>query len=577
MTLFKSLQSRMILFLSVILLISGLIMGYSTYSSSQQVVIDAIGNQAKGIALAAASEVEPARYEELRSNLQMNDYYSELQVKLNQIKQSNGLKYLYTMSLNNDGNYYYVVDGSSMDIHDENFSAIGEVEEDVDEHLMLAFSTKQSQLGALDYSEAYGATVSAYEPILNDAGEVIGIIGADFDATLIYTLLADNRSKTIVIVAVTVLLSILFVYLLTTWMLKPLRSLLKTIKRVQEGDLTVQLNGKGSEEITALTHAFGAMTTELRSTLAKLSASQLVLKQSITTLSGNIAVTDSLGEQLTRHIELADKQFNVQHQATSETTKAMREASVGMDHVTETSQRMLKSASEAAMLSASGNASMSDLAKQMETIQHSSVRVMDDLAALQSFSQNIQDIVVLIKSIAAQTSMLALNASIEAARAGEQGKGFSVVAQEVRKLADQSDTAANEVEQLIGEMLGLTEQANEASRHSTEEVATGVTTVSTAADIFTQIGNEIVAVEQQSQQLSVTSSQIRTSLHNLDELTEQAAGLSEESIAATKDIKQNVQTQQTSVQQMKEMVAQLSEQAAELEDLLTRFKLNKDE
>jgi len=573
MRLFKSLQSRLVLWLSIILLASGILMSYSMYSTSQNVVIEAIGKQAQAIAATAASEVDPKNYEILQETKQINEYYYELQQTLYQLKKSNGLKYLYTMSLAEDGSIYYVVDGSDLNMDSEDFSALGEIEPEADELVQLAFSSKQAQLGALDYTEAYGATISAYTPIINDAGEMVGVIGADFDATQIYELLAANRTTTITIIAVTLLVSILLVFVLTKWMLSPLRSLLKTIKRVQEGDLTVHLSNKGSDELAALTEAFASLTSELSATLGKLSESQAVIKQSITTLSGNIASADHLGDQLTRHIELADKQFNVQHQATSESTQAMREAAAGMTHVTETAERMLAAASYATTLSTSGNESMTQLQEQMEAIQHSSAKVMDDLSSLQNLSQDIQDIVILIKRIAAQTSMLALNASIEAARAGEQGKGFNVVAQEVRKLADQSDQAATQVEQLIEHMLGLTEGANEASRLSIEEVGTGVSTVSTTGEIFNRIGSEITSVQQQASQLSASSLQISTSIHSLDKLTEQAAQLSDETVTATRDIKKNILVQNDSVQEMKEMVAHLNEQAAELEGILSRFKL----
>ena len=574
MSLLRSLQSRLILTLSIILLASGIGMSYYTYSTSQRVVIESIGKQAQTIANAAAELVDPRQYEELKETMQMNDYYNDLQQQLYQLKQSNGLKYLYTMSVAEDGSVYYVVDGSALDQNSDDYSALGEVEQELDELVQLAFSSKQSQLGVLDYAEAYGATISAYTPILNDAGEMVGVIGADFDATDIYEHLASNRITTIVIIAATLILSIILVYALTRWMLGPLRALLKTMKLVQAGDLTVQLSDKGSDEIAALSGAFSALTSELRSTLVKLSASQTVIKQSITTLSSNIVSADRLGERLSQHIELADKQFSIQHQAQGETTQAMRETASGMTHVTETAERMLSAASHATALSVSGNESMAELQEQMGEIQQSSKKVMEDLLALQNLSQDIQDIVNLIKQIAAQTSMLALNASIEAARAGEQGRGFSVVAQEVRKLADQSDQAATQVEQLIEHMLSLSTGANEASRLSIEEVDTGVTAVSAAGEIFNRIGNEINSVQQQASQLSATSLQINTSIHHLDKLTEDAALLSDEAMHATKEVKKNIMVQYDSVQQMKEMAELLSEQSAELEGLLSRFKLS---
>lgn len=569
----KSLQSRIILFFSIIILISGLAMSYMMYISSQQLVIKALGKQAQSIAASAAGEVDAAEFKKLAQHLQINEAYTVMQQKLYQLKESNSLKYLYTMSMAEDGGLYYVIDGSTLDMDSEDFSELGEAELAYEELAMLAYKTKQPQLGMLDYSEAYGATISAYYPIVMESGEIVGIIGADFDATDIYELLARNRTITIVVVTATLVLSIILISIIARLLLRPLRMLLLGIKQVQAGDLTVQLPRKGSEEIAVLTEGFSELTTELRATLARLSASHAVIRSSIVALSNHMSGTESLGEKLSKHIAAANKQSSIQYQATNETTMAMNEVSEGMHHVAAASEQMLSVASRATALSSSGNESLSQIQIRVKAIQHSSSKAMQDIVSLQSLSQDIQEMVIMIKHIASQTGLLALNASIEASRAGEQGKGFNVVAQEVRKLADQTDAAANQVEQLIGNMLDLTERASEASRTSSEEVATGVAAVSSIGEVFSSINEEIVQVEQQAHHLSTTSAQISSTIQGLNELTEQAAQLSEEAVEATSEVEQTAQIQYQSVQQMKELVARLDEQATELEALLQRFKL----
>src|SRR5690606_28667589 len=159
MSMHRSLQSRLILISSIIILASGIGISDYTYSTSQRDVMESLGKQAQTSANAAAEIVDPRQYEELKESMQMNDYYYELQQQLYQLKQSNGLKYLYTMSVAEDGSVYYVVDGSALDQNSDDFSALGEVEQELDELVQLAFSSKQSQLGVLDYAEAYGATI----------------------------------------------------------------------------------------------------------------------------------------------------------------------------------------------------------------------------------------------------------------------------------------------------------------------------------------------------------------------------------------------------------------------------------
>lgn len=569
----KSLQSRIILFFSIIILISGLAMSYMMYTSSQQLVVEALGKQALSLAKSAADEIDAAQYEQIAQNLEMNAAYTDMQQKLYQLKQSNGLKYLYTMSMTEDGKVYYVVDGSTLDMESDNFSALGDFEEELDDLTLRAYETKQPQLGSLDYSDAYGATMSAYYPILKSDGAILGVVGADFDATEIYEVMARNRTTTIIIVSATVVLSIVLIYIVAKLLLRPLRMLLHSIKQVQEGDLTVQLERKGSSEIAVLAEGFSDLTTDLRATLTRLSDSHAVIKSSIATLTDNVASADELGDKLSRHIVFADKQLAVQHQASHETTAAMNEVAEGMRHVAAASEQMFNVASRATLLSTSGNSSLNQLQQQMEAIQHSTAKASQDIISLQNLSQDVQEMVVMIKRIASQTGMLALNASIEASRAGEQGKGFNVVAQEVRKLADQTDLAANQVEELIGRMLHLTESAGSASQTSSEDVVSGTTAAASTGEVFGSISEEIAQVEQQAHHLSSTSSQISATIQGLNEMTEQAAQLSEEAVAATSEMKQTADVQTQSVQQMKQLVHELNEQAIELESVLLRFKL----
>jgi len=571
--LLRSLQSRIILFISIIVLIGGLSMSYMIYTSSQQLVLDGLGKQALSIAEAAAQKIDIAQYEQLAQEQQMNDAYRSMQQKLHELKASNGLKYLYTMSRDQNGNYYYVIDGSTLDMESEDFSGLGEVEPEVDELTALTFDKKHQQLGSLEYTEEYGATISAYHPILKDNGDIIGIIGADFDGTEIYEVMSKNRNMTIIIVAVSVILSLLLINIITKLMLRPMRQLLYNMRRVHEGDLTVQLTAKTRDEIGMLTEGFSELTAELRSSLGKLSASHTVIQSSIETLSDNVSKAEQLGETLSKNVAFADKQSTVQHQASNETTVAMAEVAQAMRHVAAASEAMFNVASRATDLSDSGNDYMNQLQQQMEIIQQTTSKATQDIVSLQNLSHDVQEMVVMIKRISAQTGMLALNASIEASRAGEQGKGFNVVAQEVRKLADQSDIAANQVEEIIGKMLHLTEQASSASRLSSEEVVTGAQVVTSVGEVFGSISNEITQVEQQADHLSSTSSQISATLEGLNELTEQAAQMSEEAVEATNEMQQTMQVTYQSVRQMKDMVSQLNVQAAELEQLLRRFKL----
>ncbi|URN95231.1 MAG: methyl-accepting chemotaxis protein [Candidatus Pristimantibacillus lignocellulolyticus] len=571
---FKSLQSRMILFFSTILCVSGFILSYSLYQSSEKLILQTIGEQARSIAISASKIIDVEQFQELSSSMERNTYYDTLQAQLQQIRETNGLKYLYTMiskELNGNASYYYIVDGT--DPQSDYFSALGDEELETDEAMHNTLKTGEVKIGTLDYTEAFGATLSAYLPIIASDGQIIGIIGADFDATNVYALLKQNKQDMFMMSVVIVLISILLVWLVARIMTKPISSLVSSMKKVSNGVLTDKIEVKGSGEIAQLSQVFNDMSSDLQAMLQRIASSLKVINDSVQILNKNMAISDVLNERVDNHLQVADQQSSAQHQATIETKKVMSEVGKGMLSVAATSESMLSMAHRASHISSTGNESMEQLELQMDHIYQSSAQVTADISYLNTHSQDIQEMVLIIKRIASQTALLALNASIEAARAGEHGKGFHVVALEVRKLADQSDQAATEVEQLISDMLSLTGKVNTASSISMKDIESGVSAVQLAGVAFKHISQEVSDVEGQAQHVSSTSAQISATMGMLDDLASHAASLTEQTLLVTQEMKETITTQIHSVDQSRQTINQLVQQSVELQAVLNKFKM----
>lgn len=571
---FKSLQSRMILFFSSILCISGLILSFSIYQSSEKLILQTIGEQARAIAISASKVIDVEQFQALSESMERNTYYDTLQAQLQQIKETNGLKYLYTMiarEQNGATSYYYIVDG--MDPNSEDFSALGDEELETDEAMHQTMLSGEIVTGTLDYTEAFGATLSAYTPIIAADGSIIGIIGADFDATNVYALLEKNKQNMFLMSSIIVLISILLVWIVAKMMTKPIIRLVSSMKKVSNGQLTETIDVKGGGEIAQLAQVFNDMSSDLQGMLHRIASSLNVINDSVHILNKNMAISEELNERVDKHLHIADQQSSAQHQATIETKKAMTEVGIGMLSVATTSDAMLNVANRASHISTTGNASMEQLETQMDHIYQSSAKVTEDITYLNTRSQDIQEMVLMIKRIASQTALLALNASIEAARAGEHGKGFHVVALEVRKLADQSDQAASDVEELIHDMLTLTERVNSASTISMKDIESGVTAVQSAGEAFKHISHEVTEVEGQAQSVSSTSAQISETVRALDELASHAASLTEQSLSATQHMKETIITQIHSVDQSRQTIDQLVQQSVELQAILNKFRI----
>ena len=210
---------------------------------------------------------------------------------------------------------------------------------------------------------------------------------------------------------------------------------------------------------------------------------------------------------------------------------------------------------------------------QMDQIEETVERSATVVAKLGTMSQEIGHIVETISDIAGQTNLLALNAAIEAARAGESGRGFSVVAEEVRKLAEQSDQAAQQIATLIGGIQAETENAVAVMATGTREVRTGAEVVRTAGRSFQEINELVAAVSNQVRAISESfgslaegNTQILQAMHDLQSIGESASQQTQNVSAAT-------QEQSAAMQEIASAGHELTRYAEELQQAVNQFKV----
>jgi methyl-accepting chemotaxis protein len=581
----KSLQAKIFIIFSVLVILSGLIVSFVIYYNSKELIMSSIGKQARTIAENVSKQIDSTKFQAVvsqvkqgtadeasqRQVMEMTEY-EQMHKLLNFSKQSNGLKYLYTMAKMDDGRYMYVIDGYAPE-EVESASLPGTVEENTYENLTNIFTNGESQIGELNFSEEYGATITTYVPIKDASGQMVGIVGADFDATTIYHTLEDSR-QTVILVTSSILVTTLLVSVWFSRMLvKPLRLLIQSVKKVQHGDLTVTIDIHTKDEVGVLGQAFSDMVTDLNKMIRVINVNSHSLAHSSSelgqTMDSIAADTQKLMEKIDQVKNGAREQVtHVQH--TGSTMKRMDD---DIHHITEKAQEVYKKSEETTALSEQGKSDMEVAVKQMQEVQKVQDQAFHVINDLHLKSRQIDSIIGTISDIAARTNLLALNAEIESARVGEAGRGFAVVADEVRKLALQSTSATENIAKLIKDVQKSTETAVQYVTEATELINNEGVIYTRSGEVFSSIHgafqgvcNQIESVTKATEQLASGSETIVSSIANVEVIASR-------SFEATDDFQAMLEKQYAVIEQINATAQEFAMMTSELHDLTRKFKV----
>ena len=286
----------------------------------------------------------------------------------------------------------------------------------------------------------------------------------------------------------------------------PLAKAVKLAEAISAGDLTRDLSAEGKDEIARLLGAFGVMRTNL----ARLVGEVRRNAESVATASQEIASGAN------------DLSARTEQQASG-----LQQTAASMEELKSTVRQNADNALQ-------GN----QLARQASTVAADGgevvSRVVQTMKGINDSSRRIADIIAVIDGIAFQTNILALNAAVEAARAGEQGRGFAVVASEVRSLAQRSAEAAKEIKALITDSVEQVGQGSALVDRAGATMQEVVTSIQRVTDIMSEISAA-------SNEQAVGVSQVSEAIAQMDQATQQNAGLVEESVASAEVLRQQAQ------------------------------------
>jgi methyl-accepting chemotaxis protein len=248
-------------------------------------------------------------------------------------------------------------------------------------------------------------------------------------------------------------------------------------------------------------------------------------------------------------------------------TRAATESEImarAAEQVSDNARSTADTSAQAAKAAQEGRSALQDVVTKMGNLRVTVSDSAGTVSRLGQLSQEIGQIVDLIRGVAGQTNLLALNAAIEAARAGEHGRGFAVVAEEVRKLAVESANATEKIQAMIEEIQGETLRAVKAMERGTSEVAEGVSLIEKAGDAFTGIVRSIEMTDSQVAQISGAAEELSAGIQRLVEGMNGIAAVAEESAAGAQEVAASAQEQTSSMNDIINAARDLSTAANQL-------------
>ena len=377
-----------------------------------------------------------------------------------------------------------------------------------------------------------------------------------------------------IVSALVILVSIAAALITSTLISRPIIKVMDQMKLVAKGDLSQEpLHTNLKDEVGQLIHATNEGMDNTRNLLRKINGvSETITSQSeelaqsaseVKAGSEQIAVTM---QEMARGAEtLADSSSTLASTMENFTSK-MQEANSKGEQIYDTSNNVQKMTEEGSQL-------MELSVQQMATIDKIVQESVEKVKGLDSQSQDISKLVSVINDIADQTNLLALNAAIEAARAGEHGRGFAVVADEVRKLAEQVSVSVSDITEIVASIQRESTNVVQSLQLGYEEVAKGATQVKTTGDTFAEIDR---AIGEMVSNIQIITSNLATMSNDSQEISatiQEIASISEESAAGVEQTSASTQQTSSIMEEIAKSSKDLSIVSEELNELVGSFKL----
>jgi methyl-accepting chemotaxis protein len=371
-----------------------------------------------------------------------------------------------------------------------------------------------------------------------------------------------------------IILGVIIAWIASKSISTPIRNVMDRMKLIAKGDLSLEpLQSKLRDETGQLVNATNDMNQQMKNLLNQIhevsetvTAHSEELTQSANELKTGSEQTASTMQELAAGSETQANSASDLASGMNTFAEKVQEANENGDQIEENSKEVLN-------MTKDGSALMKKSIQQMEKIDTIVQDSVKKVQGLDKQSQQISNLVTVIKDVSDQTNLLALNAAIEAARAGEHGKGFAVVADEVRKLAEQVSESVTDITNIVNNIQNESNFVSDSLQDGYKEVAQGKAQIQSTGETFEGINGAVTQMVNNISTITENLAEIAANSQEMNGAIEEIASISEESAAGVEQTSASTQQASSIMEEVAGSSEQLANLAEELNTLVRRFKL----
>ncbi|MED3634496.1 methyl-accepting chemotaxis protein [Bacillus thuringiensis] len=430
--------------------------------------------------------------------------------------------------------------------------------------------TKQAQMTEV-YEDELGFWVTILEPVTDENKNIIAIVAADLDASIIPLTKKQFMIQGLLFIIISLTIAITIQIFISRNSLSPLKDLQEGLRKVGEGDLSIKLNEKSDDiGITNIyfnntIKKFNSIIDKVRQTAEQVSTSSQEL--SVSTKENSIAFKEIASAITGLNLGAHSHEYVVQ-----KCLGIVQEIESKMKEIKGAAKQVGNALEDMDQHSVEGKDLIKQIVNQMKRIKYTVQDVPSSIYAFEARSKEIHEILTVITTISNQTNSLALNASTESSCAGEMGEEFSGVADEVRILAERTEASARDIAKLIGETQAEAERAVRSIQKSSKEVELGITLVQSSGAFFEKISESAQSVTNQIKATSNHSSDILKDNQTIVQFINELSHIANTYVNSSSNVETSMKEQELYVQDIAELANSLNWISQELQGLIGEFK-----